>query len=142
VWSAIKKWKKNDRSILLTTHYMDEAEMLSDYIVIIDNGHIIAEGTIRDLRKFIPQNIRVDIVKDGINCEMLKPYGSVLDTGAGSIRVFTFESSITEISEFAIKRNLSFTVSPITLDDVFVSLVGQGFGANTNTLIDYNFAGG
>ena len=142
VWSAIKTWKKNDKSILLTTHYMDEAEMLSDYIVIIDNGHIIAEGTIRDLRKFIPQNIRVDIAKDGINCEMLMPYGSVLDTGADSIRVFTFESSIKELSEFAIKRNLSFTVSPITLDDVFVSLVGEGSGSKLNSLMDYNFRSG
>src|SRR5919206_317691 len=138
VWSAIKRWKKGNRSILLTTHYMDEAEMLSDYIVIIDNGHIIAEGTIRDLRKFIPQNIRVDIAKDGINSEMLTRYGSVLDTGAGSIRVFTFESSIEELSEFAIKRNLSFTVSPITLDDVFVSLVGERYGAQTDAYIDYN----
>jgi ABC-2 type transport system ATP-binding protein len=137
VWSAIKRWKKGNRSILLTTHYMDEAEMLSDYIVIIDNGHIIAEGTIRELRKFIPQNIRVDIAKNGINSEMLTRYGSVLDTGADSIRVFTFESSIEELSEFAIKRNLPFTVSPITLDDVFVSLVGDGYGARTDTYIDY-----
>jgi ABC-2 type transport system ATP-binding protein len=138
VWSAIKRWKKGNRSILLTTHYMDEAEMLSDYIVIIDKGHIIAEGTIRDLRKFIPQNIRVDIAKNGINSEMLTRYGSVLDTGADSIRVFTFESSIDELSEFAIKRNLSFTVSPITLDDVFVSLVGEGYGAQTDAYIDYS----
>jgi ABC-2 type transport system ATP-binding protein len=138
VWSAIKRWKKGNRSILLTTHYMDEAEMLSDYIVIIDNGHIIAEGTIRDLRRFIPQNIRVDIAKDGINSEMLTRYGSVLDTGAGSIRVFTFESSIEELSEFAIKRNLSFTVSPITLDDVFVSLVGERYGAQTDAYIDHS----
>jgi ABC-2 type transport system ATP-binding protein len=138
VWSAIKKWKKESGSILLTTHYMDEAEMLSDNIVIIDNGRIIAEGTIRDLRKFIPQNIRVDIAKDGINCDMLKSYGSVVDTGSDSIRVFTFESSIKELSEFAIKRNLSFTVSPITLDDVFVSLVGEGFEADGNTSIDYD----
>src|SRR5919198_2521769 len=138
VWSAIKKWKKDSGSILLTTHYMDEAEMLSDNIVIIDNGRIIAEGNIRDLRKFIPQNIRVDIAKNGITCDMLKSYGSVVDTGTDSIRVFTFESSIKELSEFAIKRNLSFTVSPITLDDVFVSLVGEGFEVDRNTLIDYN----
>ena len=37
----------------------------------------------------------------------------------------TFESTIKELSEFAIKRRLSFTISPITLDDVFVSLVGN-----------------
>jgi ABC-2 type transport system ATP-binding protein len=138
VWSAIRRWKKGNRSILLTTHYMDEAEMLSDYIVIIDNGHIIAEGTISDLRKFIPQNIRVDIAKIGINSEMLTRYGSVLDTGTDNLRVFTFESSIKELSEFAIKRNLSFTVSPITLDDVFVSLVGEGYGAETGAFMDYS----
>jgi ABC-2 type transport system ATP-binding protein len=135
VWSAIKRWKKGNRSILLTTHYMDEAEMLSDHIVIIDNGHIIAEGTVRDLRKFIPQNIRVDIAKKGINSEMLTRYGSVLDTGPDSIRVFTFESSIKELSEFAMKRNLSFTVSPITLDDVFVSLMGEGYRTDTGQFI-------
>ncbi|HJT48529.1 MAG TPA: ABC transporter ATP-binding protein [Nitrososphaeraceae archaeon] len=138
VWSAIKRWKKSNRSILLTTHYMDEAEMLSDHIVIIDNGHIIAEGTVPDLRKFIPQNIRVDIPKNGINSEMLTRYGSVLDTGADIIRVFTFESSIKEISDFAMKRNLSFTVSPITLDDVFVSLVGEGYRTDTGQVIDHS----
>jgi ABC-2 type transport system ATP-binding protein len=133
VWSAIKKWKKDSGSILLTTHYMDEAEMLSDNIIIIENGRILAEGTVRDLRKFIPHNIRVDIAKDGISTDMLKSYGSVIDTGDDSIRVFTFESSINELSEFAIKRNLSFRVSPITLDDVFVSLVGKGLEADEKT---------
>jgi ABC-2 type transport system ATP-binding protein len=126
VWSAIKDWKKGGGSILLTTHYMDEAEILSDNIVIIDNGRILAQGTMHDLRKFISQNIRVDIAKDGINTEMLKPYGSVVDTGTDIMRVFTFESTVQELSEFAIKRNLAFTVSPITLDDVFVLLVSNG----------------
>ena len=125
VWSAIKDWKKQGGSILLTTHYMDEAEMLSDNIVIIDNGRMMAQGTMRDLRRFIPQNIRVDIAKDGIDTDILKSYGSIVDTGTDTIRLLTFESTIKELSEFAIKRSLSFTISPITLDDVFVSLVGN-----------------
>ena len=137
VWSAIKDWKKDGGSILLTTHYMDEAEMLSDNIVIIDNGHLIAKGTMRELRKFIPQNIRVDIARDGIDADLLRSYGSIVDTGTDTIRVFTFESTIKELSEFAIKRNLSFTISPITLDDVFVSLVANSVGTvGQNDLID------
>jgi ABC-2 type transport system ATP-binding protein len=137
VWSAIKDWKKDGGSILLTTHYMDEAEMLSDNIVIIDNGHLIAKGTMRELRKFIPQNIRVDIPRDGIDADLLRSYGSIVDTGTDTIRVFTFESTIKELSEFAIKRNLSFTISPITLDDVFVSLVANSVGTvGQNDLID------
>jgi ABC-2 type transport system ATP-binding protein len=124
VWSSIKDWKKEGKSILLTTHYMDEAEMLSDNIVIIDNGRVIAKGTIKELRTTIPQNTRVDIARDKIDTEMFKSFGSVIDSGADTIRIFTFESAIKELTELAIKKNLSFTVSPITLDDVFVSLVG------------------
>jgi len=142
VWSAIKDWKNEGKSILLTTHYMDEAEMLSDSIVIIDKGRVIADGTMRDLRKIIPQNIRIDIAKDSMDIELLKSYGSVVDTGTGTLRVFTFESTIKEISDFAIKKNLSFTVSPITLDDVFVSLLGKSTpdteDDHRNTSINYD----
>jgi ABC-2 type transport system ATP-binding protein len=99
--------------------------MLSDNIVIIDNGQTIAKGTIKELRTTIPQNTRVDIVKDNIDTQIFKSYGSVIDSGGNTIRIFTFESAIKEITELAIKKNLSFTVSPITLDDVFVSLVGR-----------------
>jgi ABC-2 type transport system ATP-binding protein len=124
VWSSIKEWKKEGRSILLTTHYMDEAEMLSDNIVIIDNGKVIAKGTIKELRMTIPQNLRVDITRDNLDTEIFKSFGSVIESGDDTVRIFTFESAVKELTEFAIKKNLSFTVSPITLDDVFVSLVG------------------
>lgn len=124
VWSSIKEWKKEGKSILLTTHYMDEAETLSDNIVIIDNGRVIAKGTIKELRTTIPQNLRVDITKDNIDTEVFKSFGSIIESGDDTIRIFTFESAIKELTELAVKKNLSFTVSPITLDDVFVSLVG------------------
>jgi ABC-2 type transport system ATP-binding protein len=132
VWSAIKDWKNKGGSVLLTTHYMDEAEILSDYIIIIDKGIVIAEGTIQELRKVIPQNIRVDIARDGLDMEKLRSYGSVVDTGAGMLRIFTFESAVRELSELALRKNLSFTVSPVTLDDVFVYLMGDGIGDDQN----------
>lgn len=132
VWSAIKDWKTKGGSILLTTHYMDEAEMLSDYVVIIDKGAVIARGTIQELRRVIPQNIRVDIARDGLDIDALKPYGSVVDTGTGMLRVFTLESAVRELSELALRKNLLFTVSPVTLDDVFVYLAGGGIGDDEN----------
>ena len=132
VWSAIKDWKSKSGSILLTTHYMDEAEILSDYIVIIDKGMIIAQGTVRELRKVIPQNIRVDIAHDGLDVDTLKTYGQVVDTGAGMLRIFTFESAVHELSELALRKNLSFSVSHVTLDDVFVYLMGNGIRDDQN----------
>ena len=126
VWSAIKKWKTRGKSILLTTHYMDEAEMLSDRIAIIDRGRLLAGGSMDDLRKIIPQKIRIDIMKDMVDLDMLRPFGSVIDTGANTVRVFAFESAAKELSEFALRKNIAFTVSPVTLDDVFVSLLADG----------------
>jgi len=126
VWSAIKKWKTRGKSILLTTHYMDEAEMLSDRIAIIDRGRLLAGGSMDDLRKIIPQKISIDVMKDMVDLDMLRPFGSVIDTGANTIRVFAFESAAKELSEFALRKKIAFTVSPVTLDDVFVSLLADG----------------
>jgi len=125
IWKAIKEKKESGTTIMLTTHYMDEAEVLSDDIVIIDKGSVIAQGTISDIRKNIKENIKIEISKSGIDMETLKSYGSVIDTGADILKLFTFESNIQELSGIAIKKNLFFKVSPITLDDVFVSLVGS-----------------
>jgi len=126
VWNLIQDLKKEGKTILLTTHYMDEAEILSDKIVIIDNGKIVKEGNINDLRKIIPQNIRMDISKKNIvDIEKLKDYGNVVEIGTDIIRLFTFESSIGELSNLAIKNKMSFNISPITLDDIFVHLVGD-----------------
>ena len=126
VWNLMQDLKKEGKTILLTTHYMDEAEILSDKIVIIDNGKIVKEGNINDLRKIIPHNIRMDISKKNIvDIEKLKDYGNVVEIGTDIIRLFTFESNIGELSSLAIKNKMSFNISPITLDDIFVHLVGD-----------------
>lgn len=49
IWSLLEQHKKKDRGILLTTHYMDEAEQLADRIAVIDHGEIIARGTPQSL---------------------------------------------------------------------------------------------
>lgn len=125
IWKAVKEKKDNGTTILLTTHYMDEAEVLSDDIVIIDKGIVISQGTIADIRKNIKENIKIEISKSGVSEDELKSYGTIVEGGTETIKLFTFESNIQELSAIAIKKNLFFKVSPITLDDVFVSLVGS-----------------
>ena len=50
IWAILRKLKdQSDTSLILTTHYMEEAEQLCDYIVIIDHGKILKEGTLTDL---------------------------------------------------------------------------------------------
>jgi ABC-2 type transport system ATP-binding protein len=129
VWSLIKDWKNKGRTIVLTTHYMDEAELLSDSIFIIDKGKVISKGTMTNLRNTLDYQIRVDINESvKYNNRNIKDlffsFGKIIDISSNSIRLFTYESNLKEISELAMKSNLSFAVSPITLDDIFVNLLG------------------
>ncbi|MGN6559382.1 MAG: ABC transporter ATP-binding protein [Candidatus Nitrosocosmicus sp.] len=129
VWSIIRDWKNKDKTIVLTTHYMDEAELLSDSIFILDKGKLISEGTMASLRNTLNYQIRVDInesskYNNNINREIFNSFGKVIDISSNSIRLFTFETNLKEISSMAVKNNLSFAVSPITLDDIFVNLLG------------------
>jgi ABC-2 type transport system ATP-binding protein len=49
LWELIERFKSEGRSILLTTHYMEEAERLCDQVAIVDHGRFLAQGTPRDL---------------------------------------------------------------------------------------------
>jgi ABC-2 type transport system ATP-binding protein len=50
LWDYIRNLKSTNRSVILTDHYLDEAEKLADYVVIIDNGKVVATGTMPELR--------------------------------------------------------------------------------------------
>ncbi len=54
IWELIQQLKKQGMTILLTTHLLDEAQRLCQRICILKNGKIVAEGTLDELRKFIP----------------------------------------------------------------------------------------
>ena len=49
LWTLIEEFRSTGRTILLTTHYMDEAERLCDRVAIVDHGHIIAQGAPHEL---------------------------------------------------------------------------------------------
>ena len=49
LWEIIRRYRQQGRTILLTTHYLDEAERLCDHVAIVDRGKVIAQGTPREL---------------------------------------------------------------------------------------------
>lgn len=130
VWSIIKDWKNKGVTIVLTTHYMDEAEILSDSIFIIDEGKVISNGNMNDLRGTLNYQIRIDIhISKTLDIfdlrDLVGSFGKTINMSSDSIRLFTFEHNLREISEIMVRSNLSFSVAPITLDDIFVNLVGD-----------------
>ncbi len=124
VWDQLTRLKGEGRTIILTTHYMDEAETLSDNLVILNRGEIVAAGTPRSVKaEFTDRSTRVDVY-DSFSEKDLEPYGRVT-TIAGRFRVLTDQAGAKRLGEEAVARAASVAISPITLDDVFVDIVGE-----------------
>jgi len=125
VWNELIRLKQEEKkTIVLTTHYMDEAEALSDELAIVNRGRVLERGSPLEVRaKHSGSKIRVDVVS-GFAAEELASYGKV--TRAGNVaRVFTDEASGQELSAEALRRHATISLAPVTLDDVFVELVGS-----------------
>ena len=125
VWDELIRLKREeDRTIVLTTHYMDEAEALSDELAIIDRGRVLATGSPSEVReKHLDAKIRIDVTS-GFDAEELQAYGKVVRAG-NLLRILTDEAKAQEISGEALKRKAAISISPVSLDDVFVELVGS-----------------
>jgi ABC-2 type transport system ATP-binding protein len=125
VWNELIRLKKEEnRTIVLTTHYMDEAEALSDELAIVDKGKVLEQGSPMEVRgRHSNSKIRVDVVS-GFSHEELAAYGKVIRVG-NVARVFLDEATGSELSNEALRRHAAISIAPVTLDDVFVDLVGS-----------------
>lgn len=124
VWDQLARMKRDGRTIILTTHYMDEAEALSDRLVIINKGTVVAQGTPQSVKEsFTRRSIRVE-VGSSFSEKDLEPFGRVL-TVAGRYRVLTDADGAKSLGEEAVARGASIAINPVSLDDVFVDIVGE-----------------
>ncbi len=101
IWSAIKKLSGN---VLLTTHYMEEAENLSDVVYLQDSGHIIDRGTVKKLLSRFSGKVRI---------ESQTELSDSFRVGGIYVKYDTIENYETYIRE-------GRTVKKITLDDLFI----------------------
>jgi ABC-2 type transport system ATP-binding protein len=125
VWNELIRLKREEnRTIVLTTHYMDEAEALSDELAIVDRGKVLEQGSPTDVKaRHSSSKIRVDVIS-GFSPGELASYGKVSNAG-NIMRVFLDEAAGQELSAEALKRHATISIAPVTLDDVFVELVGS-----------------
>jgi ABC-2 type transport system ATP-binding protein len=121
VWSALRDMVNEGKTILLTTHMMEEAEIVSDRLGIINKGEIIATGTLGDIKALVKERYRV--VVQG-HFERLTDFGEVARLGDRNIVYLKTQDEALELLEASLKMNLRAEVSPITLEDIFIKLVG------------------
>jgi len=121
VWSALRDMVKEGKTILLTTHMMEEAEMVSDRLAIIDKGNVIATGRLDEIKALTQEKYRV--VVEGM-FEKLSDFGEVAKLGDRNIVYVKTQNEALELLKTTLKMNLRAEASPVTLEDVFVKLVG------------------
>ncbi|HKW43451.1 MAG TPA: ABC transporter ATP-binding protein [Thermoplasmata archaeon] len=124
VWNLVRDYVAKGRTILLTTHYMDEAEALSDRLAIVNKGRVIAAGTPAEIRGRL-RATHVVIVKAKEDIEALHKFGRVLRAGA-SLRILTDREGASSLSAWCVERNLEVSVRQVSVEDVFISEVGAG----------------
>ncbi len=137
VWEMLNNLKKTrNLTILLTTHYMEEANKLCDRIAIVDHGNLVALGTPVELKNSVAGANVVEVQFDREaeewqeRLEKLTGVTSVQPESAGFYRVITTSGSKTtmELVELAAQLGetlTSLSVQNTTLDDVFVHYTGR-----------------
>ena len=127
IWDRLKSLRADGKTILLTTHFMDEAERLADRLAVIDVGAKIAEGTPRALIAEHIESSVVEVYGDGA-----KQWGE--SEGAGlSARleisgetVFCYtDAPQTLLDHLATQSGLRYLHRPANLEDVFLKLTGR-----------------
>ncbi len=137
LWDLIEEFKRAGRTILLTTHYMDEAERLCERVGIMDRGKIIALGSPRDLVASIGVEHVVEFSVDDaapqqLDVAELRAIDGVrdarIDDGIVRMQVTALHRAVPALLAELVRRGIPLTelrTHSATLEDVFVTLTGR-----------------
>lgn len=136
LWGLVRELVDGGVTLLLTTQYLEEADLLADQIVVVDRGRVIADGTPEELkRKVGGDRLELTVASPGDVGAVLTVLGPVLttapavDTEKGRVSIL-LDDGLGDVADVAVAlRAAGITVSDFalrrpTLDDVFAELTG------------------
>lgn len=143
IWEVIRGLKAKGKTIILTTHYLDEAQQLSDHVAIMDHGHIVAIGTTEEiihkhgsgerleiqgtqkLADYIKANTELEVNYDHPRLMVTIPLKKKIDALAA---LAAAEQSGEDWGEIQTRQD--------SLDDVFIKLVSEPLGEQGETAVE------
>ncbi|MFE6073832.1 ATP-binding cassette domain-containing protein [Paenibacillus sp. NPDC057886] len=143
MWNTIRQLVKTGSTVLLTTQYLDEADQLADRVAVIDQGHVVAEGTVDDLkasvgtaslqlriqeptqiehaRQIVEQILRTD---SSVSAEAGKITAPMANANIAADLLIAFRSAGIDLAEMSVQKP--------TLDEVFLTITGQDASGNAS----------
>ena len=125
IWSRLSDLREQGTTLILTTHYMEEAERLCDELVIMDQGNILAQGSPRNL---IKQHVEPEVIevrgKVSKATELLQGANVRLEQMGTSLYCYTHDARAV-IDKLQTDHGLTFLHRPSGLEDVFLKLTGR-----------------
>jgi ABC-2 type transport system ATP-binding protein len=135
LWKILEDFKATGTTLILTTHYMEEAEFLCERILMLNHGEILADGTLNQLLdKFGEGDLIEYVIKDANPSTEARSLSGVLssnwnsETGQGLLTVKSISETLPAFLDLI--KNLSLKLTSIecrrsTLDDLFLSMSGR-----------------
>lgn len=135
LWDVIESFRRSGGTVLMTTHYMEEAERLCDRVAIVDHGRIIAQGSPQELIASLGAEQVVEFALENgtdLTAEMMQDLPGVQqvahDDGRTRLTVSTVHATVPELMKLLEDRGAvlsELTTHHATLEDVFLVLTGR-----------------
>jgi len=133
IYALIERFREEGRTVLLTTHYIEEAERLCDRVAIVDRGQLVALGTPRELVASSGQGTRIEIhLAKPVSLDRLKEVEGVMEVheaeGAYYLRAHPPATTISALIRFLEAEEnalLDLHIARPSLEDVFVEMTGR-----------------
>ncbi len=122
VWSTLRERAAQGKTIILTTHMMDEAEMVSDRLAIMNKGELVTVGTTGDIKKMVPFKYRVIAPEEAID---RSKYSEITTIGDRAVVYLESDQEALEMVGEMLRKGLHAEAAPVTREDAFVRLVGE-----------------
>jgi ABC-2 type transport system ATP-binding protein len=128
-WKLVQNIRAQGSTIVLTTHYMDEAEVLCDEIAIMDAGKIISQGSPRELLKAQYNGLIIELPLDDITGDLSGIEHTVYeDLGVVEVITADVSTSLQQLSPLLTNMN-GINIRQPTLEDLFLDMTGHSLRA-------------
>lgn len=140
LWDIFRQMKKKNKTVFMTTHYLEEAEKVCDRVGIMDKGRLIDLGKPQDLIKKIGfnQKVEIEIPKSEIDQTLIQDWSDNkqmnVSYGKNKISIFMNEPyAMIETLNKRINANAEIRLMRVSLEDVFFKTAGREYSHETNS---------